>query len=147
MKTLGQDVGGSTTRVAKKTAKKVMQEPLEVLSTAKKQVMPEKRGITPSKPPDFTPKTESKITPQEEAKLKQQSKKMIEELEDEIEKIRMEKKQKEEERKQREQEELVKDKKSQDKPLTEPSTKPKRGMAGKVEKLKKKTEIRMPPSG
>lgn len=155
MKSIGQDVGSKATQVAKKTARKVVQEPLEVLNTAKRQVIPEGTKQTPSTPPELVQKSKEQITPQEEAKLKDQSKKMIDELEDEIEKIRIQKKQKEEEIKiQEEQEKLARKRQEEQKVLEEPPSKAKRGLAGvkkgmkgKIERLKKKSEIRMPPSG
>ena len=155
MKNIGQDVGDKTAQVAKKTAKRVVQEPLEVLNTAKKQVIPEGTKQSPSASPELITKPEEQITPQEEAKLKEQSKKMIDELEDEIEKIRMQKKQKEEEIKtQEEQEKLARKTQEEQKTLEEPPSKvksglagAKKGMKGKIERLKKKSEIRMPPSG
>jgi hypothetical protein len=129
-------------RTAKQTTKQLVQEPLEVLKTARKQVAGREK-ITRSEPDkeEAVREGEKVSTSLEEEKIKAKSKRLLEALETEIEEIRKRKKleaQEEEEGKKQ-------------KPLVEPSSRHPRkimkGMKGKLQKLKRRTEIRMPPSG
>ena len=147
------DVKSSSKRIARQTAKQIAQEPLEVLKTAGKQVTGiEKSGESVKQEPGRVDKVEKDSLSADEAKIKAKSKSLLEALEAEIEDIR---KQKElEEEKKLKEEEAVARMQEQDeeaKPLPKISSKPSRkipfGMKGKLQKLKRKVEIRMPPSG
>lgn len=147
------DVKSSSKRIARRAAKQIAQEPLEVLKTAGKQVTGiEKPGESARQEPGKVDKVGKDSLSADEAKIKAKSKSLLEALEVEIEDIR---KQKElEEEKKLKEEEIVAQMQEQDKeakPLLKISSKLSRkipiGMKGKLQKLKRKVEIRMPPSG
>jgi hypothetical protein len=123
-------------KLAKQTAKQMAQEPLEVLKTAKKQISHEA-------PVPVSPEKIDKKGSYDEEKIKTQSKRLLEALEAEIEDIRKQKEQEEEEE--------LRQEEKKEKSLVEVAAKPSRkfmgGMKGKLSKLKRKAEIRMPPSG
>ncbi len=122
-------------RIVKQTAKKVQEESLETLKTVKKQVA---GSDLPLPEPPASPE----ISPEGGAKIKQRDLERVRALEKEMEDIRKQKKQKEEEE---EKQEVLEE------PVPDIPGKPSRriaaGMKGKLSKLKRKAEIRMPPSG
>jgi hypothetical protein len=138
------DVAKSTKQIAKKVARQAVQEPLEVLKSAGKQVkateipagpLPEQR-VSPQQVPGEVSEVEKK-------RIEAQGKRQLEKLEREIEEIRKKKKL-EEKRKEPEKPEEPK------KPLVEPQTRKPRKVVGWSKKLKdirRRAEIRRPPSG
>lgn len=139
-------------KLAKATAKRVLQEPLEIMKSARQQVTVSEVKTKSSNTTDSDKEAVSeKSTPVNEEKIKQKSRRLMEALEAELEDIKRKKKEEEEEKLQEEM--LVEKKKKEEekkKPLIEPGTKPTRklgGIKGKLSKLKRKAEIRMPPSG
>ena len=140
-------------KIAKQTTKQLVHEPLEVLKTARKQVVG-KEKITRSEPgkEEAVREGEKVSTSLEEEKIKAKSKRLLEALEAEIEEIRKRKKLEEEEKlKEEELKTQGEEEGKKQKPFVEPSSRRPRkimkGMKGKLQKLKRKTEIRMPPSG
>lgn len=139
-------------RIAKKTARQIKEESLEVLKTAKKQVVGAESP--PHKSPAYQEKMSNDIgegvSPEEKARIEARGRRRIEELEKEIEKHRQIRAQKDEARlgKEADQE---KEEERKVVPPPEPSAKPKRGpfagIRGQLERLKKRREIRMPPTG
>jgi hypothetical protein len=136
-------------KLAKAAAKRLALEPFEILKSAKGQVVGTKEKAMPTSEKTSESETDQALN---EKELKAKSKRLLEALEAELEDI---KKQKEEEEKLKLQEEIFEEKKKEEektqKPLVEPSTRPKRnifaGVKGKLEKLRRKAEIRLPPSG
>ncbi len=133
-------------KIAKQAARKIQDESLETLKTAKKQVAGKKRADVSSE------ELPEGVSPEEKKKIEAQGQRMREALEKEMEDIRKQKEQKEGEKLR--QETLEKQKKEEEeetKPaphvVGKPSIKIPTGMKGKLEKLKRKAEIRMPPSG
>lgn len=133
-------------KIAKQAARKIQDESLETLKTAKKQVVGEKRADVSSE------ELPEGVSPEKKKEIEVRGQRMREALENEMEDIRKQKEQ-EEEKKLR-QEALEKQKKEEEeetKPaphvVGKPSRKIPAGMKGKLEKLKRKAEIRMPPSG
>jgi methyl coenzyme M reductase subunit C-like uncharacterized protein (methanogenesis marker protein 7) len=138
-------------KLAKQAAKQIAQEPLEVLKTVKKQVVQtEKTQRTEATVPVASEKIGEK-GPYDEEKIKTQNKRLLEALEAEIEDIRKQKEQEEEEKLRQEELEAKVEEEKKEKPLVEVVAKPSRkfmgGMKRKLSKLKRKAEIRMPPSG
>jgi len=140
-------------KIAKQTTKQLVHEPLEVLKTARKQVVG-KEKITRSEPgkEEAVREGEKVSTSLEEEKIKAKSKRLLEALEAEIEEIRKRKKLEEEEKlKEEELKAQAEEGGKKQKSLVEPSSRRPRkimkGMKGKLQKLKRKAEIRMPPSG
>ncbi len=140
-------------KTAKQTTKQLVQEPLEVLKTARKQVAGREK-ITRSEPgkEEAVREGEKASTSLEEEKIKAKSKRLLEALETEIEEIRKRKKLEEEEKlKEEELKTQGEEEGKKQKPLVEPSSRRPRkimkGMKGKLQKLKRRAEIRMPPSG
>jgi hypothetical protein len=139
-------------KTAKQTTKQLVHEPLEVLKTARKQVAG-KEKIVRSEPDkkEVVKENEKVSTSLEEEKIKMKSKRLLEALETEIEEIRKRKKLEEEGKLKEEGLKIQEEEGKKQKPLVEPSTRHPRkimkGMKGKLQKLKRKAEIRMPPSG
>jgi len=153
MNSIGSSVKKSARDLAKASAKQVLKEPLEILSSVGKQVVgTETGGQNVPQENQSSGAFESQVGPQKEEEIKAKSKRLIEALEQELEDI---KRQKEMEEQGKLQEEIVEARQEaeeeQAQPLIEPVTTRKKhqmpGMAGKLDKLKKKAEIRMPPSG
>jgi len=139
-------------RLAKATTKRVLQEPLEVMKSARRQISgAEAKTKSPNTLAPDKGAVSEEMTPAKKEKIKQKSRRLMEALEAELEDIKRKKKEEEEEKLQEEM--LVEKKKKEEeekKPLIEPGTKPSRklgGIKGKLSKLKRKAEIRMPPSG
>jgi len=136
-----------------KSTKKIVKEPFEVLKTAKRQVVGAEKLAQPE--PDKkggAKEGAGEISSLEEEKIKTKSKRLLEALETEIEEIRKRKKLEEEEKlKEEELKTQEEEEGKKQKPLVEPSSRRPRkimkGMKGKLQKLKRRTEIRMPPSG
>lgn len=127
-----------------KSSKKIVKEPFEVLKTAKRQVIGTEKLAQPE--PSRKEGVEGgtgETSSLEEEKMKVKSKRLLEALETEIEEIRKQKELKEEEK--------LKEEEEKSKPLVEPLPRRPRkvlgGMKGKLQKLKRRAEIRMPPSG
>ncbi len=137
---IGSDVKSSGRKIAQQAAKQIAQEPLEMLKAATRQTSGRKVS-------ESIPETSEEVSQEQilidEAKEKTRSKKILDALEVEMEDIRRQKKLKEEERLQ----ESKTPKTEEEKPLQTVSSKRPRGMKGKIERLKTKAEIRMPPSG
>jgi len=132
-------------QLAKTAMRQLADEPLEILRTAKQQV-----GVAETRDPS-PQENISKETPEPSVnaeQIKAQSQRRLQALENEIEEIRKGKKQKEEEK--RQQEDIERQQLAQEQAqssLPEPTSKRKKGMQAKLGKLKRKSEIRMPPSG
>ena len=140
-------------KTAKQTTKQLVHEPLEVLKTARKQVAGREK-ITRPEPgkEEAVREGENVSTSLEEEKIKVKSKRLLEALETEIEEIRKRKKLEEEEKLKEEELKTQEEKEGKkQKPLVEPSSRHPRkimkGMKGKLQKLKRRAEIRIPPSG
>ncbi len=132
-----------------KSGKKILEEPFEILKTAKRQVAAKEKIIQPE--PGERRKPEEGKSFLEEEKLKEKSRRLLEALETEIKEIRKQKKLEEEEKLKEEELKMQKEEEKKQKPLAEPPTRRPRkilaGMKGKLQKLKRRAEIRMPPSG
>lgn len=139
-KGIGSDVKSSGKRIAQQAAKQIAQEPLEMLKAATRQTSGRRISESPLETPREVSQEQVLI---DEAKEKARSKKMLTALETEMEDIRKQKKLKEEERLREQRAPELKE----EKPLSKTSSKRPRGMKGKIERLKTKAEIRMPPSG
>lgn len=145
---IGNKTAKSAKKIAQQAAKQMLNEPFEVLKTSGEQVA----GVKKNEP--FQVKRQKEQSPQtiEEEKNvdNAKSKRLIQALENELEDVR---KQKEQEEKSKEAVEAQEKEEefeieSQNSPLVEPSTKPRKGgLKGFVEKVKKRTETRLPPSG
>ncbi len=140
-------------KTVKQTTKQLVHEPLEVLKTARKQVAGrEKITRSESDKGEAVREGEKAPTSLEEEKIKMKSKRLLEALETEIEEIKKRKKLEEEEKlKEEELRVRTEEEEKKQKPLVEPSSRRPRkimkGMKGKLQKLKRRAEIRMPPSG
>lgn len=151
MKGVFSDASKGSKALAKQVAKQVAAEPWEVIKDVKTQVPVSEQVPQQSQTPQ--PENVPKPPSYNEEQIKQESIKRYQELTAEIEQIRKEKEQKyADETSQEEfvenQEEALKQQ-SQDQSVNV-STKHSRRMGGQevhVEKMQKKSEIRMPPSG
>lgn len=154
MNGLKRDVGKKAKGLAKHTAKKMAQEPFEVLKTAERQTV----GVSPDVEPPIPPSDSAEVTEEEKKKIEERGVRTLSALEKELEDIRLQRLRKEREEKvAQERAKLEKKEKEGAKKgeLREPTTKRKRGllggfikgMKGKIERLRRKSEIRMPPSG
>lgn len=152
MGTIGQDVTSSVKKTAKGSGKKALHEPLEILKTAKSQVSGNERVTPQFDSKEFYEKSErkdKKFTNQEIDEIEAKRRKMLRDLEAEIESISKEREEKDKRRKEAfiaQQQEM----KTDDAPPVVPSKRSRNlraGMPGKLDKLKRKSEIRMPPSG
>ncbi len=154
MSNIGDNTKKSAKQIAQDAAKKIAREPLEILKSAGSQVAGTEK--TPEGPRENQasqqPPQETGKPPVSEAEINAKSKRLMEALEKELEDI---KKLKDQEALQEEQQEVVEEAQKVEankaQPLVEPITAKKKhqmpGMQGKLDKLKKKSEIRMPPSG
>lgn len=144
-------VSGSLKDLGKKGTKKVLAEPFEILKTAGRQVTQTEASPKEELPGPRAVEQGSEPSQINEGELNLKKKRLLQALESELADIRKEK-ETEEARAQKE-EEGRKSQSQEEKPLIEPSTKrprkftPLKGMKGKLEQLKRKSEIRMPPSG
>lgn len=137
--------------VVKQAGQQLVTEPLEILKTAKTQVIDKERGGAKKETPPGVDAGQQVSTPPDEQKLKAQSQRLLKALEAEIEDIRRQKQAKEAQELKEEEAQLQADERKElIKPLAEVSGKQPRkiirGMKGKLAKLKKKAE-RLPPSG
>jgi len=134
-------------KVVKQVAKQIVQEPLEILKQAGKQVA---EGETLKYPiPQEVPQTQSPgggVTPELREKIKEKDTRLIEALEKEIEDIKAQKKMEEQKR--------VEKASPQEAPkaLLEPSTKRSRklfsfGSKAQAERQKTRVEKPLPPTG
>lgn len=136
-----------------KSSKKIVKEPFEVLKTAKRQVVGTEKLVQPE--PDRKEGVEGgmgETISLEEEKSKEKSRRLLAALETEIEEIRKQKKLEEEEKlKEEELKAQAEEEEKESKPLIEPSPRRPRkilgGMKGKLQKLRRRAEIRLPPSG
>lgn len=172
-----KSAGKQSKQAAKKIARQMAQEPLEVLKTAGSQVSgQEKSPPTSSEENEQKPQSKDGKTPPNEGNLKMQSQRYLDAHRKELGEIRKQETYEELQRRvaegedvpvenygelSSEQKEVLKaqievmkkraEEEGGDKPLIEPTGKRKRGvmagMSGKIEKMKKRREIRMPPSG
>lgn len=152
MKKIKKSVGKSVKDVTKQAARQIAAEPLEVLKTAKRQVVETervsgKRQETRSEEQALLPDLAE--APSEEV-IKVKTERLLRALEAEIEDIKRQREQREAERAKEEHQQLT-EKEGEKKPLVEPSAKPSRkmlgGIKGRIENLKRRMEIRKPPSG
>lgn len=152
MGTIGQDVSSSVKRTAKGSGKKVLHEPLEILKTAKSQVGGNERTTPQFDSKEFYERSErkdKKFTNQEIDEIEAKRINMLRDLEKEIESISKER----EEKDKRRREAFVSAQETEKADSAPPFVSSKRsrnlraGMPGKLDKLKRKSEIRMPPSG
>lgn len=146
-------VGRSAKSIAQQVAKQAVREPLEVAKTAGRQVAGvEVQGTQVLSQPRPETQATAQPTVENEQKIKERGKRTLEALEKEMEDIRRQRKVKEQEELKAEQVRSVQEEKKQ-KPesLSEVSSKPSRkfvaGMKGKLSRLKRKTELRLPPTG
>lgn len=152
MGSIKSDAAKSAKQLAKQAAKQAAKEPFEILSGTGKQFV----GIEAVGENSWDIKQKENINEKEndldKQKDKIQSKRMIEALEKEIEDIRKQKEREDQEAQMLEEQEK---KKVEEQKILEAkpevSSRPSRrlmtGMKGKLDKLKRKSEIRMPPSG
>lgn len=125
--------------VAKKIAKQVQEERNEYVKSAKGQIFGEKTQTDSNLVNEIIDGNVADVNPNEETQLKNEERKRIKELEDELEKIRQERKQKLQEWQTGQQEELTKHEEEEPQ-LVEPVTKKKRGfMGGRARKKKQGT--------
>jgi hypothetical protein len=152
MGTIGQDVKKSIKGTAKGSGKKAAREPIEILKTATSQISGSERTSPQFDSKEFYEKSERKdenITNEQIDEIEAKRRKMLSSLEAEIDTIRKEREEKDRRRKESF---AAKDKKDEV-DSAPPSVSSKRsrnlraGMPGKLDKLKRKSEIRMPPSG
>ena len=144
-------------QAAKATAKVLRDQSLEFLKSARSQTTgsyEKNSNAAPTQPKlDAVDDalSDSKISPQELANIKAEKTKRLKDLEAEMEQYRKAREQKEEQLKK--QEELEKQQAAEQKSqgVIEPTSKKSRGlmpgMKGKLERMKRKTEMRQPPSG
>lgn len=152
MGTIKQDVTSSVKKTAKGSGKKALHEPLEILKAARSQVSGNERTTPQFDSKEFYEKSErkdEKFTDQEIDEIEAKRRKMLRDLEAEIDSIRKEREEKDIKRK--ESFAAQKEEEKTDKaPPVVPSKRSRNlraGMLGKLDKLKRKSEIRMPPSG
>ena len=152
MGTIRQDITSSVKKTAKGSGKKALHEPLEILKTAKSQVSGNERSAPQFDSKEFYERSErkdEKFTNREIDEIEAKRRKMLRDLEAEIESIS---KEREEKDKRRREAFIVQQKEEKtDKALPVVPSKRSRniraGMSGKLDKLKRRSEIRMPPSG
>jgi hypothetical protein len=140
----------SATKVTKQTAQQIAKQLAwqshEAVGEAKKQLVGETNSSAPQ------PQPEKNTTPIDEAKIKAETIQRYQQLNSQIQQIVKEKEQVELEKKAREEyhkQELIQKTQALDNTV-EISTKRSRRMGGQkaqLEKMQKKSEIRMPPSG
>lgn len=170
-----KSTGKQSKQAAKKIARQMAQEPLEVLKTAGSQVSGQEKSSPPQKTQDQKPQSKNGSALPNERNLQMQSQRYLDAHRREL--VEISKQETYEELQRRvvagedvpvenytelssEQKEVLKAqmevmKKREgvgdNKPLIEPTSKRKRGiiagMEGKIDKMKKRREIRMPPSG
>ena len=153
-KRLGQGVVSSGKKIARQAARQVAQEPLEIAKSVGGQVT----GIETSQKMvegEVFPEARAEsaaVSQEEEKEIKERGQRILEALEVEIKDIRKQKEAREKhESRGQEAEAKRKKEESKRKPLQEVGTKPSRkfvaGIKGKVSRLKRKTELRLPPTG
>ena len=152
MGTIGQDVTKSIKGTAKGSGKKAAQEPLEILKTATSQIGGNERTSPQFDSKEFYEKSERKdenITNEQIDEIEAKRRKMLRNLEAEIDTIRKEREEKDIKRKEAFAAQLEEEKVDNSPPAvsTKRSRNLRAGMPGKLDKLKRKSEIRMPPSG
>jgi len=152
MSTVTSNTKKTAKQLAQDIAKKIAREPIEVLRTAGGQVSGVEKVPQTSRLKDPRGANEHISVNKEEVSNKAKSKRLIDALEAELAEIKKIKKQNDLEALQAEKsQELQIEKSEETKPFVEPSTKQKKGvltgMKGKIDKLKKRAEVRMPPSG
>ena len=150
MGTIGQDLTKSVKSTAKNSGKKALYEPVEVLKAAGDQITGAEKAISSFESKEFYEKSESKengVSNEDRENLEAKRRKMLQDLEEEIASIVRQN----EERNKLRLERMQKDEVLESTPSIEPPSKPSRqisiGMEGKLDKLKRKSEVRMPPSG
>lgn len=145
-------------KAVKATARSISDQSLETLKVARTQATGNYEK-TPSIPAQGSSDQvasalrDSEITPQEQERIKIEKTKKLKMLEEEMDGYRKAREEKDKQLK--EQEELEKrqaeEKKAQAQDLIEPASKKSRGlmpgMKGKLSRMKRKTEMRQPPSG
>jgi len=154
MGSIRSDTAKSAKQLAKQSAKQVIKEPFEILGGTGRQVVgietPEKESLDSGQGNDGG--VSKNVTEEKRKADKIKSRRLIEALENEIADIRSHKEKEREEKealeKQKKNEEEQKEDLQQE---IEVESKPSRrlvtGIKGKLSKLKRKSEIRLPPSG
>lgn len=145
-------VAKTAQQIAQQTARQIAQEPIEVVKAAGKQVSGVESTLSIASPATVDKPTQ--VSQEEIKNLNEkdqtQSKMMYENLQNEIQLIAQQKKDKEEQEKalsQAQKTEADQAPKALVEVGTKPSRNPLRGMGKKLSDLKKRAEIRMPPSG
>ena len=151
MGTIKQDVSSSVKNTAKGSGKKALHEPLEILKTATSQVSGNERSTSQFDSKEFYERSErkdEKFTNEEIDEIEKRRRKMLRDLEAEIDSIRKEREEKDTRRREAF---VARQEENKDDALPVVPSKRSRnlraGMSGQLDKLKRKSEIRMPPSG
>jgi len=140
-----KQAGKTTADIARQAARQVAREPVELLKSGSSQVM-QNENTNIQDPINLT---SDKLPPEEIAKKEKEARDRIQELEEELRRMRG----KREENKEawvKEQEEKLKAQTSQPaaaQPMVEPTTKPKRGMMGEIAKKQGTKEMGKQISG
>lgn len=161
---------------ARKIAKQVAREPLEVAKSAGRQAAGVESQPVQQQPPAVAGKQPEGVSPQEEQKIRERGQRVLQALESELGDIRRRKafegvqrriaggetvnlasieglspEQKNALNAQMQAAKAQRESAKASEPLAEPQTKQRRnifsGMKGKVSRLKRKTELRLPPTG
>jgi hypothetical protein len=155
MGSIKQNTKKSLKDLAKQAAKQAAQEPYEVAKTAGSQVTgaEKKEGERPQEPMNLV-EGNAQVTEEEKQAKEAQRRKLMQDLEEELEKVSEEEEAKRlQEEKEEEAEKMAKEKEKEEKEKETADVRGKqprgvlKGMRGKIRKLRKKSEIRMPPSG
>ena len=156
MGSIGQDVSKSLKDTTRGSGKKVLHEPIEILKTAGSQLSSGERTGSHFDSKEFYEKTqreEEDISSEERDNIEAKRRKMLKDLKAEIQSIGKEREEKDRQRKEaftaKQQEEKLQKAQKEDSPAvsSKQSRKLRIGMSGRLDKLKRKSEIRMPPSG
>jgi hypothetical protein len=153
MSSIKQDTTKTTKILAQQVAKKMAQEPLEILKQAGRQV----GGTEKPEHPQVASETPSpgvrEIPEEQKARIEMQSRRQLQALENELKDIQEQKRQQKLLKAEKEAQELEAQKvKEEQKPLPKIATKPSRRLFGfgpkaQVEKQKTRVEKPLPPSG
>jgi len=142
-------VGRSAAETARVMAKQMAREPHELLKTASAQVS---KDSSIQEPPqqndqDITGLKAEELSTDEEKKIKDQTRRRLIELEEELKQVRMKRKEQSEKWSQEQEKIMQKQEIPSEKPLIEPTTKPKRGQLGAAKKKQGTREMGKQVSG
>lgn len=145
MPSIGKSATKSAKKIAQSAAKQILDEPFEILKKSGEQTVGVKREPQERR-------TEEKTVDMEEKREADnaKSRRLIQALENELKDVEKQKQEEEQNKKiteeQKKQEETGLE--TNNLPLVEPSSKQKRGgIRGFINRVKKRTETRLPPSG